>query len=185
MLGGIWGCILFELKEYTPSPPKKNSGRDFDFPPRPSLKRPKERPAGLSFGNLSGVVGEASAGASLRAYGRRWDGGTKDQSGVPAVLHESLPYEGRGWGRPGSSGTGPGVVIPRRPAGPTRESVPCPTGDVQEGTEASSWFPPPAPERSWIIFPGDTRSGKKSFHHATCERGPSRWDGPLSRQSGV
>ena len=42
MLGGIWGCILSELKEYTPRPPKKNSGRDFDFPPRPSLKRPKE-----------------------------------------------------------------------------------------------------------------------------------------------
>ena len=44
MLGGIWGCILFKLKEYTPRPPKKNSGRDFDFPPRPSLKRPKEGP---------------------------------------------------------------------------------------------------------------------------------------------
>ena len=42
MLGGIWGCILFKLKEYTPRPPKKNSGRDFDFPPRPTLKRPKE-----------------------------------------------------------------------------------------------------------------------------------------------
>ena len=42
MLGSIWGCILSELKEYTPRPPKKNSGRDFDFPPRPSLKRPKE-----------------------------------------------------------------------------------------------------------------------------------------------
>ena len=42
MLGGIWGCILSELKEYTPRPPKKNSGRDFDFPPRPTLKRPKE-----------------------------------------------------------------------------------------------------------------------------------------------
>ena len=42
MLGGIRGCILSEWKEYTPRPPKKNSGRDFDFPPRPSLKRPKE-----------------------------------------------------------------------------------------------------------------------------------------------
>ena len=77
MLGGIWGCILSELKEYTPRPPKKNSGRDgvvtssislaaaqrapahsfrcssfshrktlrwepCNFPPRPSLKRPKE-----------------------------------------------------------------------------------------------------------------------------------------------
>ena len=55
MLGGIWGCILSELKEYTPRPPKKNSGRDFDFPPRPSLKRPKEGPAGPSFGNHPGV----------------------------------------------------------------------------------------------------------------------------------
>ena len=55
------------------------------------------------------------------------------------------------------------------------------TGDEKRGPFG---FPPLA-ERSWIIFPGDTRSGKKSFHHATCERGPSRWDGPLSRQSGV
>ena len=77
MTRGIWGCILSELKEYTPRPPKKNSGRDgvvtssislaaaqrapahsfrcssfshrktlrwepCNFPPRPSLKRPKE-----------------------------------------------------------------------------------------------------------------------------------------------
>ena len=49
--------ILSELKESPLTIPKKNSGRDFDFPPRPTLKRPKERPAGLSFGNLSEVYG--------------------------------------------------------------------------------------------------------------------------------
>ena len=49
--------ILSELKESPLTIPKKFSGRDFDFPPRPPLKRPKERPAGLSFGNLSEVYG--------------------------------------------------------------------------------------------------------------------------------
>ena len=35
MLGGIWGCILFKLKEYTPRPPKKNSGGVSIPPPDP------------------------------------------------------------------------------------------------------------------------------------------------------
>ena len=83
MLGGIWGCILSELKEYTPRPPKKNSGRDFDFPPRPTLKRPKERPAGLSFGNLSGVDGG------------RWDGRRRTKDGG-AARRVVVPYGGCG-----------------------------------------------------------------------------------------
>ena len=65
MLGGIWGFILSELKEYTPRPPKKNSGRDFDFPPRPTLKRPKGAKA--PFGN---PCSETDGGVFLR-----WDGG--------------------------------------------------------------------------------------------------------------
>ena len=111
MLGGIWGCILSELKEYTPRPPKKNSGRDgvvtssislaaaqrapahsfrcSSFSHRKTLrwepcisplttplKRPKERPAGLSFGNLSGVTGDFY-------YGGRWDGGRRMGAGYP------------------------------------------------------------------------------------------------------
>ena len=80
--------ILSELKESPLTIPKKNSGRDFDFPPRPTLKRPKERPAGLSFGNLSGGYG----GFLLRGTLGR---GTKDGSGVPAVFQRSLPYERR------------------------------------------------------------------------------------------
>ena len=56
-IGGLREDILFKSKEYPLALPKKNSWRDFDFPPRPTLKRPKERPAGLSFGNLLGVDG--------------------------------------------------------------------------------------------------------------------------------
>ena len=102
MTRGIWGCILSELKEYTPRPPKKNSGRDgvvtssislaaaqrapahsfrcssfshrktlrwepCNFPPRPSLKRPKEGGAG------SGGCGEAPTSAKAAPRGdRRW-----------------------------------------------------------------------------------------------------------------
>ena len=71
MLGGIWGCILSELKEYTPRPPKKNSGRDFDFPPRPSLKRPKGAKA--PFGN---PCSETDGGVFLR-----WDRGRRMRAG--------------------------------------------------------------------------------------------------------
>ena len=89
MTCGIWGCILFESKEYTPRPPKKDCqggcrrhklhiprrcpsgtgslipllllfppqtlrllcGGSPIFPPQTPLKRPKEGPAGPSFGN--------------------------------------------------------------------------------------------------------------------------------------
>ena len=42
MTCGIWGCILSELKEYTPRPPKKNFGGIANFPPNP-LETPKGR----------------------------------------------------------------------------------------------------------------------------------------------
>ena len=45
-------------------------------------------------------------------------------------------------------------------------------GKVQEG-ETPSWFPALAPERSWIIFPGDMCGGKNSSHGATCEQDPA------------
>ena len=74
MLGGIWGCILSELKEYTPRPPKKNSGGVSIPPPDPSYDQRKG--CGPSFGNLPGGYGglevaalreTRGAGASLRA----------------------------------------------------------------------------------------------------------------------
>ena len=77
--------ILSELKESPLTIPKKNSGRDFDFPPRPTLKRPKERPAGLSFGNLSGGYGGFSV---RRTVGR----GTKVRGGVRGVIQGFSPW---------------------------------------------------------------------------------------------
>ena len=71
------------MKEFPLTIPKKNSGRDFDFPPRPTLKRPKERPAGLSFGNLSGVDGG------------RWDGRRRTKDGG-AARRVVVPYGGAG-----------------------------------------------------------------------------------------
>ena len=55
MLGGIWGCILFKLKEYTPRPPKKNSGGVSIPPPDPSYDQRKG--SGPSFGNQPGGTG--------------------------------------------------------------------------------------------------------------------------------
>ena len=46
MLGGIWGCILFESKEYIPRPPKKDSRGDFGISPRDPLKTTKGRACG-------------------------------------------------------------------------------------------------------------------------------------------
>ena len=56
MLGGIWGCILFKLKEYTPRPPKKNSGGVSIPPPDPSYDQRKG--CGPSFGNQPEGYGE-------------------------------------------------------------------------------------------------------------------------------
>ena len=53
-IGGLREDILFKSKEYPLALPKKESRGDFVFPPGTPLKRPKERPAGLSFGNLLG-----------------------------------------------------------------------------------------------------------------------------------
>ena len=66
MLGGIWGCILFKLKEYTPRPPKKNSGGVSIPPPDPSYDQRKG--FGPSFGNHPEEYG------GFR-YEGRWDGG--------------------------------------------------------------------------------------------------------------
>ena len=64
--GGIWGCILSELKEYTPRPPKKNSGGVSIPPPDPSYDQRKG--CGPSFGNHPEEYG------GFR-YEGRWDGG--------------------------------------------------------------------------------------------------------------
>ena len=79
------GGFFVKLKESPLTIPKKNSGRDFDFPPRPPLKRPKERPAGLSFGNLSGGYGGFSV---RRTVGR----GTKVRGGVREVIQGFSPW---------------------------------------------------------------------------------------------
>ena len=68
-IGGLREDILFKSKEYPLALLKKDSRGDFVFPPGTPLKRPKERPAGLSFGNLLG------GGRGNGGYGGRWDGG--------------------------------------------------------------------------------------------------------------
>ena len=59
------------MKESPLTIPKKNSGRDFDFPPRPSLKRPKE--------GLRPFLWKPSRGMD-RGAGFTGDGGTGDGS---------------------------------------------------------------------------------------------------------
>ena len=68
-IGGLREDILFKSKEYPLALLKKDSRGDFVFPPGTPLKRPKERPAGLSFGNLlggwtggTGVTGDVGTG---------------------------------------------------------------------------------------------------------------------------
>ena len=65
------------------------------------LKRPKERPAGLSFGNLSGGGREDLLRGTV---GR----GTRDGSGVRGDIQDHWPCRRRGWGGHGSSGRGLG-----------------------------------------------------------------------------
>ena len=77
-IGGLREDILFKSKEYPLALPKKDSRGDFVFPPGTPLKRPKERPAGLSFGNLSGggrgerglrgTVGRGMGAGCLRSF---------------------------------------------------------------------------------------------------------------------
>ena len=85
MLGGIWGCILFKLKEYTPRPPKKNSGGVSIPPPDPSYDQRKG--CGPSFGNQPEGYGEFRL---RRPLGR----GTRDGGGVRGVIQRFSP-----WGR--------------------------------------------------------------------------------------
>ena len=64
------------------------------------LKRPKERPAGLSFGNL---LGGWTGGRGLRGTLGR---GTGVRGGVRGVIQGFSPCGGRGWGGRGSFGAG-------------------------------------------------------------------------------
>ena len=120
--------ILSELNESPLTIPKKNSGRDFDFPPRPTLKRPKERPAGLSFGNLSGVTGDFY-------YGGRWDGGRRMGAGCPLSFRG--PCLTKDECEDGSVVLAPalGGYCPPGDGGRHAESS-CPTGD--EGTKVAA-----------------------------------------------
>ena len=74
MTRGIWGCILFKLKEYTPRPPKKNSGGISYFPPDP-LETTKGGPL-PPFGNPPGGRGTRDEGSARRVvvpYGSAGD----------------------------------------------------------------------------------------------------------------
>ena len=114
-IGGLREDILFKSKEYPLALPKKDSRGDFVFPPGTPLKRPKERPAGLSFGILSGV------GRGI--FGTKDVGtGTGDGGGVVAAIQGVLPCGGRSWGGLGSSGAGIGWLRPR--GGRGRHAVP-------------------------------------------------------------
>ena len=116
MLGGIWGCILSELKESPLTIPKKNSGRDFDFPPRPSLKRPKEGPQPFLWKPSWGCgrfSGDGRGRFAARDYGGRWDGGRKMKALVPAVIPSTPLCGKRSWRQPGRSRTGIGRSSPQ------------------------------------------------------------------------
>ena len=103
------------MKESPLTIPKKNSGRDFDFPPRPSLKRPKEgprpflwKPSWGLWGSCGGrgTIGRGRAAGVVGPYGGEGRG-----MGVGcAVVQGSLLCGRRGWGWPGSSGAGDRVV---------------------------------------------------------------------------
>ena len=126
MTCGIWGCILFESKEYTPRPPKKDFGGIANFPPVPPLKRPKAGGCGPLLWNPApgGGRGYGYGGSTLGAFGRTVGGGLCPAPGggrrdgvtdshVAALLgmtgrRESLPLF---------------FVIARRPAGAPRRSV--------------------------------------------------------------
>ena len=56
-VGGLREDILFKSKEYPLALPKKDSRGDFVCPPGTPLKRPTERPAGLSFGRFKEGLG--------------------------------------------------------------------------------------------------------------------------------
>ena len=108
--------LLFKSKEYPLALPKKDSRGDFVFPPGTPLKRPKERPAGLSFGILSGGgredgftgdvgTGDEGMGAGcLRAFrGPCFLGDEVEESLVVLALGLGgyCPAGGRGSGTPG------------------------------------------------------------------------------------
>ena len=88
-VSGLREDILFKSKEYPLALPKKDSRGDFVFPPGTPLKRPKERPAGLSFGILSGVDGGFVTGDV-------GTGGRKSKAGCFAPIQGILPCGGRG-----------------------------------------------------------------------------------------
>ena len=86
-IGGLREDILFKSKEYPLALLKKDSRGDFVFPPGTPLKRPKERPAGLSFGILSEGKGIFVTGTRVRGE-------------VHAVIQGISPCGGRGNGTP-------------------------------------------------------------------------------------
>ena len=68
------GMYFSKLKEYTPRPPKKNSGGISNFPPDDPLETTKGRAVALpleTFPGVTGDFGETGAGTSPRAYGGR------------------------------------------------------------------------------------------------------------------
>ena len=180
MLGGIWGCILFKLKEYTPRPllrPKEGL--------RPFLWKPSRRVRGVSVTK---------------------DVGTGDGGGGIVGIRGFSPCGGRGWGRLGSFGAGIGWLLPCEGTGGGTPGSSCPTGGrgktssttldgvrrrsrlaarrmvgatgrrrqrnggfrpsssvlgkFQEGAGAPSWFPALAAERMKSFFPATCAAGK-------------------------
>ena len=83
-VGRLREDILFESKEYPLALPKKDSGRDFEFPSQTLLETTKGRAAALPLETSPKGTGElkrTGAGASLRAYGGRWDEGQRPGAG--------------------------------------------------------------------------------------------------------
>ena len=153
------------------NPEEKFWGR-FDSAPRPLL-RPKERPADLSFGNLSELDGERGLRGTV---GR----GTGVQGGVLAAIQGVLPCGRRGWGRPGRSGADIGwlrVLRGTRDGGRGRHAgvvVPYERRGTGDGRHAEVVVPYGGKSRKGRPPPGFRRSRRKgvgSFFPATCAAG--------------
>ena len=96
-IGGLRGDILFESKEYPLALPKKDSGRDFEFPSQTLLETTKGRAAALPLETFPKVTkdfeetGRGRFAARLRGTLGR---GTEARDGVPAVF-PSTPLCGK------------------------------------------------------------------------------------------
>ena len=110
----------FQIKRISPRASQERFPGGFRISPRDPLETTKGRAAALPLETIPKGTGISEGRArALRCALRGTVGrGTRVQGGVPAVLPGSSPGKRRGWGWPGSSGTGIGRS---RPCGGRRQ----------------------------------------------------------------